>query len=63
MSNASKYSDRGAIIDVRMSLLSPEAGGITDSKADQMVIVTVEDNGIGISETAQQQLFQPLAPD
>ena len=60
VSNASKYSDRGAIIDVRLALLPPKADGKADDEAGRMVLVTVEDNGIGITETAQQQLFQPF---
>ena len=69
VSNASKYSDRGAVIDVRLSLLPPpetdgkpdnKVDGKADDEVDRMVLVTVEDNGIGITETAQQLLFQPF---
>ena len=99
MSNASKYSDRGATIDVRLELVDADAdpdkplpaaaaaavaatvlnasnksasarsalpGLDLDASVNgrpakrKMVLVTVEDNGIGITEENQRKLFQPF---
>ena len=92
MSNASKYSDRGATIDVRLQLVDvdpdkpvPAVAAVAADASDKsssarsalpgldldasvngrpakrkMVLVTVEDNGIGITEENQRKLFQPF---
>ena len=74
VSNASKYSDKGATIDVRVKLdragdsqgLRHSGKGVTvpTTKTTQasvlMVLVTVEDRGIGISDEAKTALFQPF---
>jgi CheY-like chemotaxis protein len=80
MSNASKYSDRGATIDVRLELVDPSSISSTDAPTKsasvgsappgidtsahghptKVVVVTVEDNGIGITDENQRKLFQPF---
>ena len=57
---ASKYSDRGSIIDVQIQLGTPATAPSGAATSPQTVIVTVADNGIGLSEDAQETLFQPF---
>jgi PAS domain S-box-containing protein len=53
VSNAIKFTEKGEI-DIRMDLL--------ESGADDMLLhIQVRDTGIGISESAIQQLFQPFS--
>jgi CheY-like chemotaxis protein len=55
VSNAVKYADVGATIDVRISLLPA-----SPSQQQPMVMVVVEDTGIGISDENKVVLFQPF---
>ncbi len=52
VSNAIKFTENGRIIVTAKS--GPEANGTPS------VVLTVQDTGIGISEEAQQKLFQPF---
>ena len=79
VSNAVKYADSGATIDVRLSLVSASASvsltasasasGLSSStflssqrsqKQQPMVMVVVEDTGIGIADDLKVVLFQPF---
>ena len=70
VSNASKYSDKGATIDVRVKLdRANDCQGLGESivvpqtmtsQSSFVVLVTVEDTGIGISDEAKTALFQPF---
>ena len=71
VSNASKYSDKGATIDVRVKLdrsgeYQRSGTSVTmpvttsTSTLPLMVLVTVQDTGIGISDEAKTALFQPF---
>jgi signal transduction histidine kinase len=58
LSNAIKYSDDGTV-DLRITLIT----GVDINRkpsVNQMVLVSVEDNGIGISEDKMAHLFQPF---
>ena len=52
VSNAVKYADIGAIIDVRISIMN--------TGNQPVVTVVVEDTGIGISDDKKSVLFQPF---
>ena len=58
VSNAVKYSDCGATIDVRISLVT--SSPLQISLQRPMVVVTIEDTGIGISDENKVVLFQPF---
>jgi signal transduction histidine kinase len=62
VSNAVKYSDSGATIDVRISLIqvATAASSALQSAPQPMVMVMVEDTGIGISDDLKVALFQPF---
>jgi len=73
ISNACKYSDKGTVVDVTMQLISENTITVSknnheniewfrfDSSAgNKKVIVSVEDNGIGISLDDQKNLFEPF---
>ena len=51
----------GPEADLSLGLkLSGKTGASVPVKKGQMVLVTVEDNGIGISDKGKKQLFQPF---
>ena len=73
VSNACKYSDKGTVVDVSMELISDntyivnnnnhqniEWCQIDSSTVNKKVLVSVEDNGIGISAEDQKNLFEPF---
>ena len=73
VSNACKYSDKGTVVDVTMQVISENTITVNknnheniewfrfDSYAgNKKVIVSVEDNGIGISLDDQKNLFEPF---
>ena len=73
VSNACKYSDKGTVVDVTMELISDntvifknnnhqkiESFWIDSPTANKKVLVSVEDNGIGISAEDQKNLFEPF---
>jgi light-regulated signal transduction histidine kinase (bacteriophytochrome) len=73
VSNACKYSDKGTVVDVTMQLISEntitinknnyeniEWFRIDNSTGNKKVLVSVEDNGIGISLDDQKNLFEPF---
>jgi CheY-like chemotaxis protein len=59
VSNAVKYADIGATIDVRISLV-PASPSQPPLQQPLMVMVMVEDTGIGISDENKVVLFQPF---
>ena len=56
VSNACKYSDIGATVHLIIELV----GDLDAVEAKQTVLVSVEDNGIGISDENKSSLFQPF---
>jgi CheY-like chemotaxis protein len=69
VSNAVKYADKGATIDVRFSLITAPAPPsqqsslsllTTTARPQTMVMVAVEDTGIGISDDLKTVLFRPF---
>ena len=72
VSNACKYSDVGSVVDVNIRLVSDatffdtssdpsfESIPIDSPTAKKKVLVSVEDNGIGISADDQNNLFEPF---
>ena len=68
LSNSVKYSDKGAVVDIRVSVTTNGVASViygtslreVDSSEEPLVVVCVQDTGIGISETARSRLFQPF---
>ena len=73
VSNACKFSDKGTVVGVTMQLISNNTIIVNDNKlekiesfwidsstANKKVLVSVEDNGIGISAEDQKYLFEPF---
>ena len=75
VSNAIKYSDSGDVdlyvhisTDIRVDVASisqhsTKSSGSSQSRAvesDSMLVVTIEDHGVGVSEEMRETLFQPF---
>ena len=60
VSNAVKYADSGATIDVRISVVFASSPQLSQRSQQSMVMVMVEDTGIGISDDLKEVLFKPF---
>lgn len=62
LQNAAAYTPAGGAISVEASFDDSVPGAMPDAVSGGRVTVRVRDNGTGLSEALQRQLFDPLAP-